>query len=725
MATDVQVDLGVLQERCRKDPLSYEDHYHLQRRHFGALLESAKLRPSDENPRLIEMAGFVASVSHCYATERESIAPSIIEFLTESGVAMNPEVRRSLVRVLGLLRARDSADANLVIPLFFRLLVCNDKALRRMLHGHIVADIKKMHMSGGGTGGLARRQVQTFLFGMMNDPSEVLVKRGLRVLVDLFRKRIWRDAKCANMIASVCFHRSVSVAIIGAKFILDSESKDDYDAGEYDSDDSDSERKENAQKTVDGQRASDLWKTYKMTGKKSTKKRKRMEKVIARKTRVKTKAYNSNAERDAFTDAQEAMMLLNDPQEFAERLFKDLQTKRKKESYERRLIFINLLTRLVGTHQLMLFNLYGFLQRYLQPAQPEVTRVLAYLTQACHDLVPCEVLHPILRGLADVFVSERSSPVAVAAGINTIRAICARVPLAILDEEAGESIEGDNPEAALLDDLVQYNRSKDWGICMAARGLIALYREAQPALLQKKERGKDGAEMVRRGETGVAKAYGEHVFATGVEGIELLNQASEDESGDEDGDGEEVEAQVEEEGDENGKEEGEDVENVGENSDEEVKEEDAGEENGDEDGSGGDAKDETETENAGKVDALRILDDNDFALIRKRRAEKTLGQKHLVKHTGDAVDPDDLQGPLRQERLTAAQRLEVIKAGREGRQFGGGNSRKNKTGGSSNQEKLKTKSNAMVIHKRRKKSSAMSRRDRQIGKRRKRDYRGH
>lgn len=695
----------MLQERCRKDPLSYQDDFVSQRTHFDALLTSAALRPSDPSPRLAEVAAFMGSVAHCYAHHAPDLAPLIAKFLTDSALAMHPDLRRALVKLLCLLRARDAADPNLIIPLFFRLLACNDKPLRRILHGHIVADIKKINTGGNAS----RKSLQSYLFTMASDPNQLLVKRSLHVLVDLFRKRVWNDAKCANMIAFTCFHQSMPVAIIAANFLLDSESKTQTA-------ESDDEVDGDAPHTTrDGQKAAELWKIYNLTGKKSSKKRKRMEKVINRVTKVKnTPATTGVSEIKAGHPALEAMMLLNDPQEFAERLFTDLQTRRKNESYENRLILINLISRLVGMHELILFNFYPFLQRYLHPAQPEVTRVLAYLTQACHDKVPSDVLHPILRGLADSFVSERSSPPSMAAGINTIRAICCRVPLAILDD--GDEYKSNmDQEASLLLDLVQYKTFKDKGVMAAARSLLALYREVHPALLQKRDRGRSGAVAVQKGDGSKVKAFGEHVFATGVSGVELLengasqsNSEAEAEGGEgsqadsDDGDGASVDS-GEEEDDEHDEVNG-------------VPPTDSNNNEGHED-----SRNDTRA-NKSVIDKSKILTDEDFARIRALQAAKSVGESGIVE-SGQVVDPDEIEGPVKRQRQNLDERLESVKQGREGRDKFGSRKGTDKGGGSSNKQKLKSKSNAMVIHKRRKRSKKMSRREKQLAMRKKKDYR--
>ncbi len=709
----------VLQERCRKDPSSYKEEFEMQQSHFLALLESTRLQPSEGLTRLSDVASFMGCVAPYYKGAGSQLGPPVVAVLAECAPAMNPVIRRSLVRLLGLLRARDSVDVKTVIPLFFRLLACNDKPLRAALHGHIVSDLRRIQSNSGDS---SRRSLQSFLFSALEDPNEKLVKRTLFVLVDLFRKRVWNDPRCANMIASACFHKSTPIAIIAVRFLLDSNVRnlgDDDDDDDYDSDDPEAEQYR--KHGHDGRKAADMWKAYNMTGRKSTKKRKRMEKVIARATRLRGASSGKGiVETDQASSA--AMALLNDPQQFAERLFSSLQTSRKKDKYETKLVFINLLTRLIGGNDLILFELYPYLQRYMQPAQPEVTKVLAYLTQACHDLIPSDVLHPILRCIADRFVSDRSSPPSVAAGINTIRAICSRVPLAILDAE-NENLPEDEQVSPLLEDLVQYKGDRDKGVAIAARSLIGLYRELHPKLLHRRDRGRIAAEAVQRGQTAPAPTYARSTFATGVDGVELLAESESEVDGegmeDEDNEGGEDEDEDEEE-------DGIEKPNASGNEEEEGEKDETSAEGKEitKENVTGAADDEGSTKAPIREDATRILTDADFKRIRAKRAARAVESANLqkIRIAGDSVDPEEIQGVIRRERKTLEEKLERVMAGREGREQYGSRRGENKGGGSSNNAKKKSKANSMVLHKRRR-VNKLSRRDRQMSKRPKRDYR--
>lgn len=158
----------------------------------------------------------------------------------------------------------------------------------------------------------------------------------------------------------------------------------------------------------------------------------------------------------------------------AEKLFKQLETTNKR--FEVKLMTLDVISRLIGLHDLFVFNFYPYLQRFMQPHQREVTRILQFTAQASHELIPPDVIEPVLKTLANNFVSERNSSDVMAIGMNAIREVCARCPLAM-----GED---------LMQDLAQFKVYKDRSVMMAARSLIQLFRNVRPELLLKKDRGR-------------------------------------------------------------------------------------------------------------------------------------------------------------------------------------------------------------------------------------------
>jgi protein SDA1 len=56
------------------------------------------------------------------------------------------------------------------------------------------------------------------------DESELAAKKALAVLSELWRRKIWRDARTVNCIASAVFHKSPRVMAAALKFFLGQES---------------------------------------------------------------------------------------------------------------------------------------------------------------------------------------------------------------------------------------------------------------------------------------------------------------------------------------------------------------------------------------------------------------------------------------------------------------------------------------------------------------------
>ena len=209
-----------------------------------------------------------------------------------------------------------------------------------------------------------------------------------------------------------------------------------------------------------------------------------------------------------------AFHLLHDPQNFAEVLFsKHLQNTRSKLNLEQKLLVLQLVSRLVGLHKLTVISLYSYFLKYLTPRQPSVTSFLASLAQATHNLVPPDVLEPLVQKVANEFVSEAAAAEVASAGLNAIREICVRQPLAMND--------------TLLQDLVMYRKSKDKGVMMAAKGLLSLYREVGADMLKKRDRGKEAAMGLRSGQR-KEQRFGEEVVGE-IEGLELLERWKEEE----------------------------------------------------------------------------------------------------------------------------------------------------------------------------------------------------
>jgi protein SDA1 len=409
--------------------------------------------------------------------------------LTLHHAKLESELREKVVGSLVLLRRKDIIDSIYLLNTLFPILISTpSKTLRSLLFSKILSDLRTSNSKA--TNHRLNRTIQTVLYNLLT--SDRASSKGIwavKITRELWKRQIWTDSKAVEIMKEASLADNEKVVGGGVRFFLGG----------------DKEREELEDDSSDEEGGIDIGKLKHQDGinKKTRKKAKTMERAVEKVKR------NERKKKQPHPLNFSALHLLHDPQGFAETLFsKHLQNSKSKLNLEQKLLVLQLVTRLVGLHKLTVIALYSYFIKYLTPRQPSVTTFLACLAQATHNLVPPDALEPLVQKIANEFVSEAAASEVAAAGLNAIREICVRQPLAIND--------------TLLQDLVMYRKSKDKGTMMAAKGLLSLYREVGADLLHKRDRGKQATMGIRSGEQ-KKRRFGEEEVG-GIQGLELLEQ---------------------------------------------------------------------------------------------------------------------------------------------------------------------------------------------------------
>lgn len=584
-------------------------------------------------------------------------------------------MRNCFCRALILLRNKNLIPALDLLELFFQLLKCPDKSLRTFLENHIITDIKNMNAKHKDM--RLNSTLQNFMYTMLRDSNPKAAKMSVDIMIVLYMKNIWNDAKTVNAIANVgCFSKVTKVMVASLKFFLE------IDAEEKDSNDSDSDNEPDLKSAMLATRVN---KKTKKRQKQLANVKKQVAKIKKKKTQ--TVAFNFSG-----------IHLIHNPQGMAERLFKQLQS--QNERFEVKLMHLDVISRLIGIHELFLFSFYPYVTRFMQPHQRQVTRILQFVAQASHELVPAEVIEPVLKSIANNFITERNSSDVMAIGLNAVRAICSRCPLAM-----GED---------LLRDLTLYKSYKEKSVMMAAKSLISLYREQLPALLHKKDRGRlsEAQAEVK------PKQFGQLLSVDHVPGASVLLKSAKtisvaDESGSDSDEWVDV--------DESNNDGDIIISDDGQNSEisdgGSVEEED--EQSSDDEGDNtSDNQSETGSANVVtklKEDTVKILDENqaaqelamskiftdeDFQRIDAANLKKHVSfarKRVLEADKSEYVKLNDIEMIFKKRRTDKASRLESVMKGREDREkFGYRDKRRNANCSKTNTEKKKNKNFGMM-----------------------------
>ncbi|PGG98763.1 protein SDA1 [Blastomyces parvus] len=493
----VDADLTNLQHKIRRDPKSYIEDFRSQHYQYENHREIFMAAPSSATDTgvisLRDLIEFIAHVADCYKDITKNFANELVEILTLHHAVLEPDLREKIVGSLVLLRKKEIIDSATLLQTLFPILVSTpSKTLRAFIFQKILSDLRTSNSKS--VNHKLNRTVQTVLYNLItSDRTSVKALWAIKITRELWKRQIWTDAKAVEIMKEASLADNEKVAVGGVRFFLGG----------------DKEREELEDESSDDETPDVSQIRHQFTiNKKSKKKARQVNKAISivkKKEKKKNQPHPLNFS---------AFHLLHDPQGFAETLFsKHLQNSKSKLNLEQKLLVLQLVSRLVGLHKLTVIQLYSYFLKYLTPKQPSVTSFLASLAQSTHPLVPPDVLEPLVQKIANEFVSEAAAAEVASAGLNAIREICVRQPLAMND--------------TLLQDLVMYRKSKDKGVMMAAKGLLSLYREVGAELLKKRDRGKNATIELKAGERKDIRFGAED--AGEIEGIELLEQWKEEE----------------------------------------------------------------------------------------------------------------------------------------------------------------------------------------------------
>ncbi|KAL8604072.1 hypothetical protein ACOMHN_024897 [Nucella lapillus] len=642
-----------LQNLIKRDPESYKEEFAGSWRRFQELLPLFKVNPGTFSKELDDLTLFLAQVSHCYAKECKEFPEMVCAVLWFHSTVLDPSMRMTFVKALIMVRNKGLIEPTSIVELFFKLFRCQDKLLRKTIFNYIVNDIKKINTKPKKVE--LNTTLQNFLYTMLRDKHKRpdVAKMSLDVMIELYKRNIWKDAKTVNVIVNACFSKATKIMVAAVKFFLGK------DPNEEDNNSDSEDENHGPQKS-----AKEIMLAHRV-GKKSRKRQKKLHKALQmakkrKKNRQKAEVFDSSA-----------LRLIHDPQDFSEKLLRQLEG--TNERFEVKLMMMDLTSRLIGVRQVLLENFYPFIKRYLHPRQKEVTKMLLYAAKASHDLVPPENLEQVLKTIVDNFITERNSSEVMAVGLNSVREICARCPLAI--------------SKALLQDLVQYKTHKSKAVMMAAKSLRQLYQRTNPELLEKKDRGKPTEATKER----KIMAYGQTEAHESIPGADILLKLDQ-----QDQDQEEWDSASEDEDTDDGSD---GWINVHHSSDEEEANEATPQEV------------EDRKKVAQEVSMSRIMTQKDFQRLKQIQLAKEVGVKTTVKSRkrrrptdasqdrGELPSLGDIENVHKKRAHDRDSRLSTVMAGREGRgKFTGGQQRMNPHASTTNREKKKNKAFMMVKH---------------------------
>lgn len=123
------------------------------------------------------------------------------------------------------------------IRFYTKLLLLEDKNLRQLVSKHIVYLVRKNDHSGKNSS--IHRNLTNFFAKTIESGEEDLVRRVVKILVSLYKKKIWRDKKTINILGNATMAKGDKSVKIACRFFIETTELDDDDLDTSESESSD------------------------------------------------------------------------------------------------------------------------------------------------------------------------------------------------------------------------------------------------------------------------------------------------------------------------------------------------------------------------------------------------------------------------------------------------------------------------------------------------------
>ncbi|OBZ75766.1 Protein sda1 [Grifola frondosa] len=698
-------NLPQLQNLIKRDPAAYKEEFLQQWNHYNSIRQIFQINPDEQAQHFRELVSFISQVAQCYPKETAEFPSHLSSMLLENYGTLSPDTRKSLVQNLVMLRNKEVITSIALLKTLFPLLPrTTSSTLRAFIRKTILSDIRTANLRTKNH--KLNRAVQAMLFGMVERgmDAEVVGDKGkLRASVGSSNGSAnnGEEAMWAMVLTKELWRKGIWQSASLHFFLGSDEEKEDSDDEEEDIPSAKGlqHRREINKKTRSGD-----------------KKLQKSLKSIKAKRKRRADSTNPNFP---------AIQLLNDPQTFGEKLYDMMNRYDKRFSLDHKILIMQLLSRVMGGHKLCVLGFYTYIMKYLTYHQLRIPAILVALAQSIHEFTPPDAITPVVSKLAQEFVHPGVGSEVIAAGLNAIREVCRRQPWAM--------------EEDLLGDLVEYRKSRDKAVTAAARGLLQLFREVNPGMLKRRERGKDASMGIAKGTQPLPFGHSAEA-AVDIEGLVLLEdhlkKLREEEgvaSGEEDDEAAWEGWDVESDSDESSdgwigvESDGDDDLEISDSEDEDGKHalKSKGKDRTN-DVPQDVPKEDIAEATAARISSLattKILTPADFALLNdlrikaasqavergggssaKRKLATLEASKRSLLQSGNMeetfISENDILGPRKKAKADYAERIASIEKGREGREkFGSLKGKKNKAAPSSstNREKARNKPIMMIL----------------------------
>ena len=226
-ASESVSSLTDLKAKIRRNPHAYRNDVLRQINHWESILSLLQIsnKPNTTRQRtkdLQSLIDFLSTVVDKYPNESKcyiTYPNNLLTLLDEHHETLNVFIKKCIIKNLVILQIKGLIDTFKLLSLFFRLLSFKEKILRYLIYSSILKII--IFINKNNKKQSVNRAIQNYMFNMLKDENDITVKKSLSILIELYRRNIWRNPKIVNIICNLCInHKSSQIIRNSLHFML-------------------------------------------------------------------------------------------------------------------------------------------------------------------------------------------------------------------------------------------------------------------------------------------------------------------------------------------------------------------------------------------------------------------------------------------------------------------------------------------------------------------------
>ena len=361
-----------LQYVMKKDPEGYVPEVQGHLENWRVSLRAWERAPELVHQELGELGVFLCGSMNHFPSLLGGFGGQVLSLLERNSTNMHSELRMTMTRAIAIANSRKSISVNDMCSTFFQMFHFADKRLRNYLYTSCLSAIKRMNAR---TVHLDRnRALQGQLAGFLHGSDTRSGRAAILLMVELYRRGMWADAHMVNLIAAACFSRQSAVRLAALHFFLGVDDDIVHDEDE-EADDFGINSKASSES---GLKARIKIQQIKTSHNKRKKKQLRLafgaQQKEDRKRRMGLEPTKKEKRKQKGGTGFSVLEHLHDPQAFAERMLASMKRWGTSLKFEQKLLMIELISRIMAEHSVMLLDFYDWMLRYLTPHQEELVR---------------------------------------------------------------------------------------------------------------------------------------------------------------------------------------------------------------------------------------------------------------------------------------------------------------------------------------------------------------